>query len=484
MVKKLKIKDVLGEKNSIKRTIIVFSLIFILVTIFSNFIMVFQFHVASRQYEHMLQSVMSADESQRKIHQLKSFVKDYAETRNPHNYLLYQEKRRELDEELAIINEKAGDPSSIYALQSIYSLLEKTDETMDMVYRGKISFLNVSHMDENYDNILYMLSRVQNLEIAYAEEVYPHLDETLNLLAIVVIVILSLMVLMMVEFSARLHIHMYLPISRLVKNVREISKGNFNEPDIQIESYDELNYLSVAVNGMKKDLSLVIAAREEKINTERLLKETQFMALQSQVNPHFLFNVLGSATAMALKESADMTLDILESISYMLRYSLQSMKTNVSLRDEMRMVENYLFLQKQRFGDRIVFSMEIDDKALNTTIPGMTVQPLVENAMIHGCEKVAEGGWLKVICKLVPEEACVMVVIQNNGDIFSDEQLHAFRTGQNIPHGKTTTGIGLGNVRDRMHYYYNRTNLVECEVLDGSINIVRLRYPIDSRREL
>ena len=481
MMNRERLRSVFGEKNSVKRTITMFSLVFIVITIFSNATGLLQSRVASRQYDEMLQGVMAVNESKSVVQQIKISAKTYAETRNVLDYTEFWKLREELKKELAIIEENSGDISSIAALQRIEQILEKSDAQIKDSYERDIKFLNVAQMEDDYTNVIYLLDRVQNLEVTYASTIYPKLTRAQNILTTAILVILVLMVLMMVEFSAGLHRQIYVPITRLVRNVREISKGNFAEPDIQLDSHNELNYLASAVNGMKKDLSLLIAAREEKMNTERLLKETQFMALQSQVNPHFLFNVLGSATAMALKESADKTLDILESISYMLRYSLQSMKTDVTLRDEMRMVQNYLFLQKQRFGDRMSFTVEFDEEIPNTPIPGMTVQPLVENAVIHGCEKIAEGGWLKVTCSMDQGKGNAVVTVQNNGAVISEKQLQAFRDGGNIPHSKKTTGIGLGNVRDRMRHFYDRAGLMDCEVLHETINVVILRYPVDRR---
>ena len=476
-----RLRSVFGEKNSVKRTITIFSLTFIVITIFSNATGLLQSRVASRQYDEILQGVMAVNESKSVVQQIKLSAKNYAETRNVLDYTEFWELREELRKELTIIEENSGESSSIVALQRIEQLLEKSDAQIRDSYERDIKFLDVTQMEDDYTNVIYLLDRVQNLELTCASTIYPKLNHSLNVLTTAILVILVLMVLMMVEFSAELQRQIYVPITRLVRNVREISKGNFEEPDIQMDSHNELNYLATAVNGMKKNLSLLIAAREEKANTERLLKETQFMALQSQVNPHFLFNILVSATATALKENADETVDILESISYMLRYSLQSMKKDVTLRDEMRMVETYLFLQHQRFRNRMSFSTEFDDRIPNMPIPGMTVQPLVENAVIHGCERIAEGGWLKVHCTFDEENQRAVVTIQNNGAVISEEQIQAFRSGQNIPHSKKTTGIGLGNVRDRMRHFYERSDLMECEVLDGTVNMVTLRYPVDRR---
>ena len=123
-MKQKKLMNMLGEKNSVKRTIIIFSLMFILITISSNLIVVFQSHMASRQYEEMLQSVMSVNESKSTVQQIKVSVKNYAETRNTKDYTAFLERRKELEYELEVIEENAGESASILALQSIQPLLK------------------------------------------------------------------------------------------------------------------------------------------------------------------------------------------------------------------------------------------------------------------------------------------------------------------------------------------------------------------------
>ena len=454
------LNQILGEKNSVKRMILHFSLGFILVMMAFGAMILFQSHIAIRQYDEIVQNIVSVEESKELVRQIKLSAKKYVEARNARDYTYLQADREELDRQLDVIEELSREQDSLLAIQDIRQLLEKTDSQVLQVRGGEGKYDYLARLEDRYDNMMYLLDRVQNLEANHAAEVYPQLSRDMASLTKVAGVI-------------------YVPIIQLVRGVREISKGNFQDPDIKISSTDEFDYLATAVNGMKRDLSHLIETREAKINAERLLKETQFLALQSQVNPHFLFNVLAAATASALVEGADKTLDIVESISYMLRYSLQSTKTSVSLRDEIKMVQTYLFLQNQRFGDRITFSVEFDEEMPDVPIPGMTVQPIVENAVVHGCEKLGSGGWLKVTCRLDAEGPWAVVTVENNGGVLTDAQLQAFYAGESIPHSGKTTGIGLVNVRDRMRYFYDRQGLMDCAVEDGAVTVVTLRYPAE-----
>lgn len=473
---------ILGQKNSVKRVIMTFSLCFILVTMLFGGMILIQSHMAVRKYDEIIQNIVSIEESKSLLGQMKLSARKYAEAHNDRDYAYVQESRTALKSHLDVIRKISRDSSSQAAMENIDVLLANADRQMMYMRNGEGTERTLPQVETQYDNILYLLNRVQNLEVTSAAEVYPQLSASMNALTRVAAVTLVLMLLASIAFSADFHKRVYDPIRQLVRGVDAVSKGDFQSPDIEIGSSDEMEYLASAVNEMKRELSHLIAAREEKLKAERLLKETQFLALQSQVNPHFLFNTLGMATAVALLEGADKTLGIIESIAYMLRYSLQAMKTDVTLRDEMRMVETYLFLQNQRFGDRITFCMEVDENLPDVPVPGMTVQPIVENAMIHGCEKLDSGGWIKVGCHLDPEGKEAVVTVENNGGVLSEKQIQAFYEGGQVPHAGKTTGIGLVNVRERMQFFYDRSGLMDCRRADGNTNVVILRYPMDGRQ--
>lgn len=471
--------QIFGEKNSVKRAMMNFCVFLVLIALVFGSMVVVQSHIAAEQYDELLQNIVSIESSKKLLEQVQLSVKKYAQARSEQDYAEFEKNRDALEDRLQVIRDISRDPSSSMAVDRAQHLLVKADAQVLRIRSGEGEYDELVLADEWYNNVLYLLNRVQNLEVNCAADIYPQLSQNMKTLTKLAGAVLVLMLLAAAAFSADFHARIYAPIRQLVTGVGEISKGNFQAPDIEVSTGDEFHYLATAVNGMKRDLSHMITTREEKLNAERLLKEAQFLALQSQVNPHFLFNVLGAATAMALQEGADKTLDIVESISYMLRYSLQAAKTNVSLRDEIKMVQTYLFLQNQRFGDRIAFSVEVQEPLPEVSVPGMTVQPIVENAVVHGCEKLRSGGWLKVRCGVDAQARCAVVTVENNGGVLSPEQISAFRAGVSIPHSEKTTGIGLLNVRDRMQFFYDREDLMDCETVDGRSSIVTLRYPMD-----
>jgi len=208
---------------------------------------------------------------------------------------------------------------------------------------------------------------------------------------------------------------------------------------------------------------------------EEALKFMELKALQSQVNPHFLFNTLTTMAGVALLEGAEETSSLLKALSRLLRYSLRRIGQSVTLSEELASVNDYLSIQRARFGERIAVTMEITEDVLDAQIPVFTLQPLVENAIIHGLES-REEGLLTVKCR--QEETTVVIEVSDNGAGISHKRLAEIREsrGENSGRGHTT-GIGIDNVHKRLQHFFGMScNLhIESELNKGTQ--VSLRIP-------
>ncbi|MCI8970488.1 MAG: histidine kinase [Oscillibacter sp.] len=225
---------------------------------------------------------------------------------------------------------------------------------------------------------------------------------------------------------------------------------------------------------MKAQIRKHFQDQEELWRLETLLQDAEYRALQSQVNPHFLFNVLGLAMEAALVGDAERTVDVLENISYMLHYSLTSVRENTWLADELKMVQAYLFLQQRRFGDRVAFSVSFPQEVPALRIPGMTLQPVVENAVKHGVEGMTDGGGVEVL--LIQTAEAVELCVRDNGWGIPRERLEALNRGEPVQESGRSTGLGLANVRGRMMMFYGRPDLMRVESVEGEGTSVYLKY--------
>jgi signal transduction histidine kinase len=192
----------------------------------------------------------------------------------------------------------------------------------------------------------------------------------------------------------------------------------------------------------------------------RLFAQAELCALQAQINPHFLFNALNAIYGIIpreVKEARRMLLHLAD----VFRYFLQSDRTYIPLEEEIRIVKAYLAIEQLRLGDKLRVEIEVDDSALRDSIPVLSVQPLVENAIKHGIAAHSEGGQVRIEVKR--KDGALRVVVSDTGPGFSTEGPP--------PGGQCRTGVGLENVTRRLQLCYGLNARVEIENGPGRTNV-------------
>lgn len=209
---------------------------------------------------------------------------------------------------------------------------------------------------------------------------------------------------------------------------------------------------------------------------EESLKFMELKALQSQVNPHFLFNTLTTIAGLAALESAEQTVGLVHSLSRLLRYSLRKIAQTVTLEEELAHINDYLAIQKARFGDRIKVKVEMDKAILTAQIPVLTLQPLVENAIIHGLEAV-EHGQLTLVGYAQHEQVIIHVI--DNGQGILPERLVEIREMRAPITGRShTTGLGFSNVHKRLQHFFGNSYGLQLESMLDKGTQVTVTLPL------
>ena len=231
----------------------------------------------------------------------------------------------------------------------------------------------------------------------------------------------------------------------------------------------------------KEDLS----SEQQRATLTEALKEARLKALESQVNPHFLFNTINVIAKLAFLEGATETEAMAYALADLMRYSLRSSSdTNrlVTLRDEIEHARQYLLIQKTRYRDRLQLNFEIDEMALDMRVPPLSIQPIIENAFVHGLEPSERPGQLLLSVQRARE--FVVISVQDNGVGISSEHVHkllAEEADRVSDHWSAhTTGLGLAHVRDRLRYYYGEHCSLVIESELGSGTTVRLLLPLNA----
>jgi two-component system, LytTR family, sensor kinase len=217
--------------------------------------------------------------------------------------------------------------------------------------------------------------------------------------------------------------------------------------------------------------SQLLQETQERAALQAALQEAQLRALKAQINPHFLFNSLTLLSYTALEENAGRTEEIAYSLSDLLRYSLRNMSATVELGEEIEMIEQYLAIQKIHFGDRLQSEVMLDPDLKRFEIPCMVLQPLVENAVIHGLEPLTRPVTIKV--EGYREDDALILEVSDDGVGMSQEVLTSLQTGAFAGDGSS---LGLQNVFHRLTGEFGQTVAVAIKSAPDVGTTLRLTF--------
>jgi len=281
------------------------------------------------------------------------------------------------------------------------------------------------------------------------------------------------------------------PLELLTRRSREMAAGDLAGGEIPLSSKDEIGELARCFNVMSGNIQRLVedlrekSKLEKKLHREELrylrmkhtLDETRFKALQAQINPHFFFNTLNTISRIVLLREAKDAVPLIEALSRLLRYSLDKGSEIVSLRDEIEVVEKYAFIQRYRFEDRIGIAVECGiERPESIPMPGFTLQPLVENAIIHGLEPKPGGGSIRLT--VTRQEGKVLVRIADDGLGIPEEKLAVIRAMKDERKDGKAPAIGISNVARRLEICYGTRHCLSIASTPGRGTVVTIRIPV------
>lgn len=332
-----------------------------------------------------------------KTNELIEKVNRFVVERDSHDVIDFQKIRREIENEKIKLTKKMDgiDPYQLKKYENVIdTLIVEGELTIGFAIRDNIDMYN-DHLEEAQNTAIYLKEitlDLIDLELTEYQSFYQQLNERNDAFRQFIIYLFLTSVLLAVFFALWFSKELNEPIQVLTNMAREVSAGKLDGKTIEIQSNDEMKILGEAFNQMRGNIRELIQEMQKKSEQEQLMKELELKHLQNQVNPHFLFNTLNTISRMAFLENADQTTRLIESVSSLLRYSLGDLEKSVPLREEVKVVKDYFYIQQTRFFDRITFHTDIDEGCLDTRVPRLILQPLVENAFIHGIEGREEGG--------------------------------------------------------------------------------------------
>ncbi|MBE5979387.1 MAG: sensor histidine kinase [Paenibacillaceae bacterium] len=231
-----------------------------------------------------------------------------------------------------------------------------------------------------------------------------------------------------------------------MKNFADGQKESLNIPYDYTGRTDELGILHTQFDQMVNEVNILI---QNGYLNEILRKEAQLKALETQMNPHFLYNTLESINWRAKSVGAKDISSMAENLGTLLRITLDQKNKEVPLRRELELVQCYMTIQKFRYEDRLEYKITVPEDLYSCYVLKLTLQPLVENSIRYGLEENTEGCFIHILAERSLD--VLYVYIKNNGSAFEDQLLEKLKTNQISPHG---FGIGLLNILQRMQLTY------------------------------
>ena len=238
-------------------------------------------------------------------------------------------------------------------------------------------------------------------------------------------------------------------LKTLSDKMKRVGKGDFNTR-INTGRVDEIGQLSNVFDAMVENTNRLI---KQKYEQELMTKDAEFRALQAQINPHFLHNTLDMINWRLIEKGEEDVSQSIVALGNLLRYSAESKSLNASLEDEISNVNDYLYLRHANSKNMFEYEITVDDTEV-IILPKLTLQPIVENAIIHGFAGKKRGNSISIIGKL--EKDNYKIEITDNGLGMTEEQVSAIELGDYEPSRKRSH-IGLKNVEQRIKYLHENS---------------------------
>ena len=257
------------------------------------------------------------------------------------------------------------------------------------------------------------------------------------------------------------------PVDELDGAMRRVEGGDY---DVHIEStrQDEMGRLAASFDRMTDEYRQNLA---RSVQRERELNETRLRMLQSQLNPHFLYNTLDCMKWLGVTNGAPQVATLAADLAALLRAGISGSEY-ITLEEELELIERYLDIQEVRFGDRFVCEIDVDERFQHCIVPKLVLQPLVENAILHGVADSDEG-----FIKLWAEEdaeGALLLNVSDNGSGIPEDVLRRLNSHETIPGGH----LGLNNVDRIVRLSYGAAYGLRAYPIAGGGSCVQLRLPL------
>lgn len=461
------------------KLIIAFLLIsFIIITV--NMAMYLNINSMIREIDEVYQSNVRLTELTESLARVQTNLTEYLNTKSSDAIDSYYRSEQEYRNLFGQLNDEIYGNDMMITQKNIRNMSEQylaiTSETVQAKrgrnvekYRSKYEEANNSFSFIN--TFIYSLN---NQQFESNSKNYEALVKTLRyfeFISMSVLIFISIINIVIVYAMTR---RITKPLIGLAKTANEVASGNFNVNLVEVKAMDEVGVVSKAFNQMVLNIRLYIdqirkniekenAMKEKELIMESHLKDAQLKYLQAQINPHFLFNTLNAGAQLAMMEGADKTCLFVENMADFFRYNIKKISQDASLEEELKLVDNYIYILNVRFVGEIHYHKEMEEEFQYVRVPSMILQPIIENAVNYGIHNIEWEG--KINLRVYRKEHHLCISIQDNGIGMSLEKIREVMRGEvkEKSFSGNSNGIGLMNVINRLRYYYNAEDVLEIK---------------------
>lgn len=342
------------------------------------------------------------------------------------------------------------------------------------LYKGTLLY-KVTTSDGNKATLVSYPSTLEGWYLSQSiSDTELHSQKKTYYLILLIILFIGLSLGILLTFSLNRIINR--PVARLQKKMQEISQGDFSY-DAAIEWSNEFGEIGKGINSLSTN---VVQLMENRIAVEKQQKELEYQVLQSQVNPHFLYNTLNSIKWMATIQNATGIAEMTTALSRLLKSISKGTRQVIPIREEVELLKNYIVIQQYRYGGIITVTYQIEEETLSYLIPKFTLQPIVENAMFHGIEAKGGSGEVKISIFINTWNTLpgIAIEVTDNGIGMAPELIEQVLSGntQEIQHDFFRK-IGINNVNKRIQFYFGEDYGISIQSEIGKFTTMHIQLP-------
>lgn len=466
------------KKKSIRTKLLEVFLVIMVLVFVLNIYLSYNQSKAVRQIDSVYNNNIQLNDLSNTLEGMQSALYQYLNTKSSDQLESFYSYEQDYTNMIQQLNHQTMDDDNKLMEKNIYNMsltyLERADSTIE-AKRGR----NVSKYNDDYGEAKKLYDYIQSCINSLNTSVFLESSNNYSLLRtsltyLTGISMFLLLAALMIAFAWILVMtrNITKPLIQLADVANEIARGNMEVDFPIVETGDEITTVAKACNKMIDSIRVYIQKtkenyeRESKLIENELimkneLKEAQLKYLQAQINPHFLFNSLNAGAQLAMMEGAEKACLFIENMADFFRYNVRKIDKDTTLREELKLVDNYVYILNVRFSGDIHYRKKIDERLLDTLMPSMIIQPLIENAVNHGIRELDTEGYIELTVYNYNENVCITVA--DNGVGIEPEIAEKILRGESAHSnsGRDSAGIGMDNVINRLRRYYNMEHVMD-----------------------